>query len=61
MERDTAVRVSEQIGAYDVPVLREALARLADFPAFTPHNGDVVIKVNLVNGGAPLDSRAPCP
>src|SRR3954447_25259521 len=52
-EREAAVRVSGQIGGYDVPVLRDALARLADFPSFAPYNGDVVIKVNLVNGAAP--------
>ncbi len=53
IEREAAVRVSEQIAAYDVPVLRDALARLADFPVLVPHNGDIVIKVNLVNGAPP--------
>lgn len=52
-EREAAVRVSGQMGWYDVPALRDALARLADFPGLAPYNGDVVIKVNLVNGAAP--------
>ena len=51
--RDASVRVSEQIEEYDTSRLREALARIADFPALVPHNGDIVIKVNLVNGAAP--------
>ncbi len=52
-EREAAVRVSEEIGAYDVAALRDALARLADFPVLVPHNGDIIIKVNLVNGAPP--------
>lgn len=57
VERHAVVRISEQIGGYEVPVLRDALARLVDFPALVPHNGDIVIKVNLVNG-APAETAA---
>lgn len=51
-----AVHVSDPVTTYDIPAVRDALAKIADIPALVPHGAKVVIKVNLVNGGKAADA-----
>ncbi len=55
------VRVSHPVTTYAIPALRDALAGIVALPALVKPGANIVVKVNLVNGGRADDAAVTHP